>query len=114
MVTQTLYHGTCQAFVEFARQNNGNFGPSYDSVSFTPNIVHAEIFASSWDTSRGRERLNEFFGEQPDAMYSPVVLEFDSGRLGDLVETEDAGAIEFFRESGPVSFDALIDERRFN
>tara|TARA_Y100000310_G_C20679897_1_gene815306 strand:- start:270 stop:623 length:354 start_codon:yes stop_codon:yes gene_type:complete len=101
-----LYHGTCKAFVEYAKLNNGQFGPADDSVSFTPDLRHALDFAEGWDKVGGRARLREMFEDELDPdLRSPVVLSFARGSLGDLEYRDDCGAREFYLENGPVNLD---------
>lgn len=103
-----LYHGTCRAFVEYALQNKGKFGPDQDSVSFTPEYEHARMFADSWQTPAGRERLRKCFenvGNSIEQCMEPVVLVFDPTKLPELKQRDDCGHVEFFLERGPVSLD---------
>lgn len=108
MEGKKLYHGTCRAFVQLAMERGRHFGPEYDRISFTPNYKHAKMFAESWKTPIGRLRLEEFFGKLPEELYSPVILKFNTSDLGNLIETMDAGAIEFYIEKGPIKLPKLI------
>ncbi|MGC9309816.1 MAG: hypothetical protein ACP5D2_03940 [Candidatus Nanoarchaeia archaeon] len=99
---ERIYHGTCMAFVQLANEREGLFGPDYDSVSFTPDINHARMFANSWQTSAGRARLAEMFGNIPEQLVQPVILTFNPSELGQLNQTLDGNAIEYYVERGPV------------
>lgn len=101
-----LYHGTCRAFIEYALQNQGRFGPDYDSVSFTPDYEHARMFAEQWKTDAGKEMLKQYFDlddENLEQLLEPLVLEFDANNLGELKQREDGNAVEFYVERGPIS-----------
>ena len=50
MENTKLYHGTCMAFVQLAKEKKGKFGPDYDRISFTPNYPHAKMYAESFLT----------------------------------------------------------------
>tara|TARA_Y100000310_G_C20641750_1_gene794338 strand:- start:815 stop:1129 length:315 start_codon:yes stop_codon:yes gene_type:complete len=101
MENETLYHGTCKAFVKLASQYEGKFGPS-DFMWFTPEIEHAKMFAESWQKARGLARLKQMFETEIDpSLAEPVVLEFSSERLRELVREDDAGAVAY-RAMGPV------------
>lgn len=100
---QQLYHGTCKAFVVYALQNRGKFGPEKEEVSFTPDLKHALIFAQSWGTERGLSRLVEYFGEQINSeLAEPILLEFRTSGLNPLKYRLDCGKDEFYLEKGPV------------
>ena len=106
MNSEKLYHGTCKAFVAFALQNGGKFGPNCDAVSFTPDLGYARMFAESWQTPLGRKRLEDYFGKVLGTeIFKPIVLEFNFLRLERLYNLhyrDDCGAEEFFVEEGPV------------
>ena len=106
-----LYHGTCLAFVELARQRGRRFGPENNSVSFTPDYGHARIFAEGWMTPAGRKILKKYFGDLPTEYTQPVILEFNPEKLGQLNQRDDCGHAEFFIEKGPVNLDAISERR---
>ncbi len=101
-----LYHGTCKAFIVYALQNGGKFGSEYYSVSFTPSLEHAQVFAESWKTSRGLVKLRDFFSESIDGVIDelsePIILEFNARLLGKLKYRLDCGEDEYYVERGPV------------
>lgn len=109
MKNSRLYHGTCKAFVLYALQNKGKFGPDYDSVSFTPDVEHAREFAESWRTPAGLQRLAEYFGKNLKRdMTRPVILQFSKLRLGDLkYRTDGENVDEFYVGRGPVSLEGV-------
>jgi hypothetical protein len=102
-IPNKLYHGTCRAFVQLAKERDGKFGPDYDSIRFTPDKTHAQAFADSWQKPAGQKRLDEMFGDIPNELVQPVILEFDSRTLGKLNEGMDGGVVEYFIECGPVN-----------
>jgi hypothetical protein len=101
---QKLYHGTCKAFVELAKERGENFGPD-DEIYLTPDLEHAKMFAESWNTDRGRKRLGEYFKELPKEYAESVILEFDQDKLGDLEKSLDAGGAIQFSKKGPLKLD---------
>ena len=106
-----LYHGTCEAFVEYAKQQGGRFGPSYDTVSFTPDIEHAKSFADGWNTPRGVNRLKEMFESEVNPEHAkPVLLTFDKTKLGKLGFRYDGGEPEYYVRNGSVDLDLAIME----
>lgn len=113
-ILEKLYHGTCKAFVAYAMQNSGKFGPEFDRISFTPDIGYAQIFAESWKSTRGLRRLRECFGESIDGMLEKlseaVILEVDSNSLngrGQLTYRSDCGNDEWYLERGPIDLAIL-------
>jgi hypothetical protein len=98
---EKIYHGTCRAFVEFAEQQGGKFGPKGRELYFTPDLNHAKMFANSWNTKRGIKLLKDYFGDLPKQYAEPVVLEYDQNSLGQLEKKLDAGAVEMVKK-GPV------------
>ena len=103
IIPKKLYHGTCKEFVAYAQAHNGQFGPSYDRVSFTPDLKHSYMFSESWNTKIGIETLKEYFGEEIDPkLAEAVILQFNGHKLGNLHFKKDGGADEFFVEKGPV------------
>ena len=103
MENTKLYHGTCMAFVQLAKEKKGKFGPDYDRISFTPNYPHAKMYAESWKTPAGRLRLEKYFWELPEEFHSPIILEFNSLQFRKLIKTMDGGAIEFYVPNGPIA-----------
>ena len=104
-VPHQLYHGTCKAFIVYALQRGGMFGPE-SSISFTPALDYSRIFAESWKESRGLQRLRDFFGESIDGaigeLCEPVILQFNAHDLGHLTYRMDCGGEEYFVERGPI------------
>lgn len=98
-----LFHGTCRAFILLALERGGNFGPDYNSVSFTPELAHARMFADSWRTQAGMRRLRDMFGNTNEELAEPVVLEFNQENLPNLQYKRDGPADEFYVERGPVA-----------
>ncbi|HJO14810.1 MAG TPA: hypothetical protein QGG70_02060 [Candidatus Pacearchaeota archaeon] len=104
-IPKILYHGTCKAFLAYALLDNaGNLGPDYDSVSFTPDIEHATMFADSWQGQIGMNHLKKYFGEDisPELAES-VLLKFEGSGLGKMGYKKDGDADEYFVEKGPVN-----------
>lgn len=110
-IPEKLYHGTCKAFVAYALQNDGRFGPEFDSISFTPTIEYAKTFADSWKTSRGLARLQDYFGSSINGMLSelsePLILEVNSNALEGLKFRRDCGHEEYYLERGSIDVSLL-------
>lgn len=106
-IPKKLYHGTCRAFVDYALQNGGQFGPEYDNVSFTPDLEHAKDFANGWQKPGGLELLTQHFQDINPDFAEPVILIFGSDALGELHYRKDCGKDEFYVEKGPVSLDGV-------
>lgn len=109
---EKLYHGTCRAFVEYARQRENKFGPENSNIYLTPDLNHARMFAEGWNTDRGRKLLEEYFGKELPIDYSNgVIFEYDAKELGKLEIGIDAGGIiEIIKEKGPIPLGRELNE----
>lgn len=103
-----LYHGTCQVFIEYALQKKGRFGPENQEISFTSDLEYATTFANSWRTSQGLLLLKRYFGssidEHLETLSEPVILIFNSFKLGKLKKRLDCGTEEYYRK-GPIDLE---------
>jgi hypothetical protein len=94
----TLYHGTCRAFLAYALENKGMFGPENGELSFTPEINHAVLFSEQWGRKYGVKNLENYFGEIDDHLREPIILEIEQKDL-DFKYRKDCGADEYFLKS---------------
>lgn len=106
-----LYHGTCKAFVAYAHQNNGKFGSEL-GISFTPSLGYAQVFAESWGTPRGLERLQEYFSHSIGRMLSelskPVILRVRKPVFLKGIRSKlDCGNEEYYLERGSIDLALL-------
>ena len=91
-----LYHGTCRAFLAYALENKGLFGPEDGEVSFTPNINHAIDFSEQWGRKYGVKNLENYFGKEIDKqLREPILLEIEPRNLN-LQYRKDCGADEYY------------------
>jgi|GEM_PF-3960143 len=60
------------------------------------------MFAEGWDKPRGLDLLKNLFVDVNPKLAKAIVLEFSSKQLGELTREDDAGAIAFKLEKGPV------------
>ncbi|MAH07179.1 hypothetical protein CMI38_02930 [Candidatus Pacearchaeota archaeon] len=110
-IPKILYHGTCKAFLAYAMlDNGGKLGPDYDSVSFTPDIEHAKMFADSWQGEIGMNHLKEYFGDDiSEELAEPVLLKFEGNGLGKMGYKKDGDADEYYVEKGPVNLENKME-----
>jgi hypothetical protein len=87
-----LYHGTCRAFLAYALENKGKFGPENGEVSFSPNLGYSVNFAKQWKCSKN---LEDYFGEIEDHLREPIILEINQEDLN-LKYRNDCGNDEYF------------------
>jgi|SRR3989338_1347431 len=84
----------------------GAFGSEFDSVSFTADLGYAKIFAESWRTARGIQKLREYFGNTIEnglsELSAPILLQCDGTDLGPLQFRRDCGQDEWYLEKGSV------------
>lgn len=91
----TLYHGTCRAFLAYALENKGKFGPEEGELSFTPNLNHAILFSEQWGRKYGVKSLENYFGGVENHLREPIILELEKKDL-DFKYRKDCGTDEYF------------------
>lgn len=90
-----LYHGTCRAFLAYALENKGLFGPEEGELSFTPEINHAIDFSEQWGSKYGVKNLEKYFGKIDNHLREPIILEIEKKDLN-FEYRNDCGADEYF------------------
>ena len=94
---ENLYHGTCRAFLAYALENKGSFGPEHGETSFTPDLDHAIYFAEQWSNKKCNSKsLEKYFGENIEKhLEEPIILEIMTKDL-DFNYRNDCGKREYF------------------
>jgi hypothetical protein len=92
-----LYHGTCRAFLAYALENKGLFGPEDGETSFTLDLDHAICFAEQWSNKKCNSKsLEKYFGKDIDKhLEEPIILEITTKDL-DFNYRDDCGKREYF------------------
>ena len=103
-----LYHGTCNAFILHAKQNNNNFGPE-KGIGLTSNFNSAIKYAGRWEIPEGKKVLEEQIEIEQftNDLLEPFVLEFNTIKLPEEIVPDPKDPNEFCLVPGPINLNLI-------